>query len=324
MKKLLFFLGILATGLVMGQNTEVHLGADIWPPFTDVKENKSILTVLVQEALYRRDINSDIEFDDWHEVLNRIDAGELDGSPALWESPERKEKYFFSRPYLYSQLVLVGRKGSDVSGTSFTELEGKRIGVVQDYAYGDFEGRDKVQLINGEGNQKNLEKLLSDEIDYMLVDALIIQYMLKYQLNDVTAHLAIGQKPLLVKPLHLGIRKDVENAEAILKEFDEEIAEMIADGTFNDILELNWVQADIDGDGVVELVLGGDLAGTTAPQNIYGLMMDESFRAKNGPKQYYVDGKMYESWDDIPKSYKLDLPENNMPTEEDAKVKLKF
>ena len=169
-----------------------------------------------------------------------------------------------------------------------------------------------------------MEKLLSDEIDYMLVDALIIQYMLKYQLNDVTAHLAIGQKPLLVKSLHLGLRKDVENAEGILKEFDEEIAEMIADGTFNDILELNWVQADIDGDGVVELVLGGDLAGTSAPDNIYGLMMDESYRSKNGPKQYYVDGKMYESWDDIPKSYKLDLPQNNMPTEEDAKVKLKF
>lgn len=324
MKKLLVILCLLTLNLALGQNTELKLGADIWPPFTDVKENKSILTVLVQEALYRRDINSNIEFDKWKDVMLNIDAGKLDGSPALWESPERMEKYFFSKPYLYSQLVLVGRKGSDVSATSFKDLEGKRIGVVQDYAYGEFEGKGKVELVNGKGNQNNLEKLLSEEIDYMLVDALIIQYMLKYQLNDVTAYLAIGQKPLMTKSLHLGLRKDLENAEFILKEFDEEIAEMMADGTFNDILELNWVQADIDGDGVVELVLGGDLAGTSAPQNIYGLMMDESFREKNGPKQYYIDGKMYESWDDIPKSYKLDLPKDNIPTEEDAKVKLKF
>jgi len=324
MKKLLLFLCVLTLNQALGQNTEVKLGADIWPPFTDVSENTSILTVLVQEALYRRNINSDIEFDTWKDVMNKIDEGELDGSPALWESPERMEKYFFSKPYLYSQLVLVGRKGSDVGATSFKDLEGKKIGIVQDYAYGDFEGRDKVELIDGKGNQNNLEKLLSGDIDYMLVDALIIQYMLKYQLNDVTAHLAIGQRPLMTKSLHLGLRKNVENAESILREFDEEIAEMIADGTFNEILELNWIQADIDGDGVVELVLGGDLAGTSAPQNIYGLMMDESYRQKNEPKQYYVDGKLYESWDDIPKSYKLDLPKDDIPSEEDAKVKLKF
>jgi ABC-type amino acid transport substrate-binding protein len=324
MKKLLFFLCVLTLNQALGQNTEVKLGADIWPPFTDVSENTSILTVLVQEALYRRNINSDIEFDKWKDVMNKIDGGELDGSPALWESPERMEKYFFSKPYLYSQLVLVGRKGSDVGATSFKDLEGKKIGIVQDYAYGDFEGRDKVELIDGKGNQNNLEKLLSGDIEYMLVDALIIQYMLKYQLNDVTAHLAIGQRPLMTKSLHLGLRKNVENAESILREFDEEIAEMIADGTFNKILELNWIQADIDGDGVVELVLGGDLAGTSAPQNIYGLMMDESYRQKNEPKQYYVDGKLYESWDDIPKSYKLDLPKDDIPSEEDAKVKLKF
>lgn len=324
MKKLLFFLCVLSVGQTLCQNTEVKLGADIWPPFTDVQENTSILTVLVQEALYRRNINSDIEFDKWKDVMRKVDEGELDGSPALWESSERLEKYYFSKPYLYSQLVLVGRKGNDVSATSFTELAGKKIGVVQDYAYGDFEGRDEVELVDGKGNQQNLEKLLSEDIDYMLVDALIIQYMLKYQLNDVTAHLAIGQKPLLTKSLHLGLRKNVENAESILQEFDEEIAEMITDGTFNEILELNWIQADIDGDGIVELVLGGDLAGSTAPQNIYGLMMDDSYRQKNGPKHYYVDGKMYESWDDVPKSYKLDLPQDNIPTEEDAKVKLKF
>jgi ABC-type amino acid transport substrate-binding protein len=324
MKKFLFFLCVLTLNQALGQNTEVKLGADIWPPFTDVSENTSILTVLVQEALYRRNINSDIEFDKWKDVMNKIDGGELDGSPALWESPERMEKYFFSKPYLYSQLVLVGRKGSDVGATSFKDLEGKKIGIVQDYAYGDFEGRDKVELIDGKGNQNNLEKLLSGDIEYMLVDALIIQYMLKYQLNDVTAHLAIGQRPLMTKSLHLGLRKNVENAESILREFDEEIAEMIADGTFNEILELNWIQADVDGDGVVELVLGGDLAGTSAPQNIYGLMMDESYRQKNEPKQYYVDGKLYESWDDIPKSYKLDLPKDDIPSEEDAKVKLKF
>ena len=102
MKKLLLFLCVLTLNQAPGQNTEVKLGADIWPPFTDVSENTSILTVLVQEALYRRNINSDIEFDKWKDVMNKIDGGELDGSPALWESPERMEKYFFLLKWLIS------------------------------------------------------------------------------------------------------------------------------------------------------------------------------------------------------------------------------
>ena len=51
MKKLLLFLCVLTLNQALGQNTEVKLGADIWPPYTDESENTSILTVLVQEAL---------------------------------------------------------------------------------------------------------------------------------------------------------------------------------------------------------------------------------------------------------------------------------
>ena len=101
MKKILFittiFISTLFLSSLSAQVQELKLSADIWPPFTDVKENKSILTVIVQEALYRRDINSTIEFEDWGKVLGMVDQGIYDGSPALWETPERLEKYHFSK-----------------------------------------------------------------------------------------------------------------------------------------------------------------------------------------------------------------------------------
>jgi ABC-type amino acid transport substrate-binding protein len=289
-----------------------------------VRGNKSVLTVLVQEALHRRNMNSSVEIQDFGDIVANFESGVYDGIVALWKSPERESILAFSEPYLYNQLVLVGRKGSDVSAASFRELKGKKIGIVEQYDYGDFEGKEEVLLVRGKNNQANLEDLLSEKIDYMLVDALIIQYMLKYQLNDVTTYLAIADTPLLVKSLHLALRKDLDGVDSILENFNEEIREMIEDETFNEILELNWIRADIDGDGHMELVLGGDAAGTRAPANIYGLMMDNSYEETNGPHRYYIDGKLYEDWDDIPKSYKLDLPEDNTPSEEDVKVKLKF
>jgi len=307
------------------QQQEIKLAADIWPPFTNIKSEKSILSNLVQEALERMELKSTLDILSFTEVLDQINSGIYDGSPGLWISPERQEKFFFSKPYLYNQLVLVGIKGTDVSAVSFNDLGGKKIGVVDHYDYGDFENNKELVIIRGANDQKNLENLLSGKIDYMLVDALLIQYMLKYQLNDVTQHLAIGQQPLLVKSVHLALGKKVENAEEILSRFDEQIEQMIADGSFNDILELNWVRADIDGDGQMELVLGSNMAGTSAPQNIYGLMMDNSYKdQKNGPTRYYVDGKLYEDWDNIPKSFKLDLVEDKTPSEEDTYIRLDF
>ncbi len=307
------------------QHQELKLVADVWPPFTNAEGEKSILFDLVQEALEGIQIKSSMEILEFAEVLDQVHSGKYDGSPGLWISQERQEKYFFSKPYLYNQLVLVGRKGSDVSAVSFKELEGEKIGVINNYAYGNFENNKEIVIVPGVSNQKNLENLLSDKIDYMLVDALLIQYMLKHQLNDVTQHLAIGQNPLLVKSVHLALGKKVENAEEILNHFNEQIEQMMADGSFNELLELNWVKADIDGDGNMELVLGSNMAGSSAPQNIYGLMMDSSFKnQKNGPTRYYVDGKLYEDWDNIPKSYKLDLVVDRTPSEEDAYIRLDF
>lgn len=324
MTKSILYLLLLVNFSLYSQQTELKLAADAWPPFTNVEGEKSILTDLVSEALTRMNTSSSISIIEFNDVLNEIESGKFDGSPALWISDDRKEKYFFSKPYLYNQLILVGKKGSDVSQSSFSQLNGMRIGVVDNYAYGNFGNNKEITIVSDVNNQKNLENLLSDKIDYMLVDALLIQYMLKYQLNDVTKHLAIGQKPLLVKPLHFALGKNVENAEEIISQFNEQIEEMIADESFNRILELNWIQADVDGDGVTELVLGSNMAGTAAPQNIYGLMMDNSYKEKNGPNRYYIDGKLYEDWDNIPKSYKLDLVEDKTPSEDDTYIRLDF
>lgn len=324
MKNLLHYFLILCTVISFAQKRELKLAADVWPLFTNVEGEKSILTDLVQEALTRMDIEASIEIKDFADVIAEINSGKYDGSPALWISEKRKEKYLFSKPYLYNQLILVGRKGSDVSASSFNELSGKKIGVIDSYDYGDFGDNKELTIVTDISNQKNLENLLSDKIDYMLVDALLIQYMLKHQLNDVTQHLAIGLKPLLVKSLHFALGKNVKDAPEILAQFDEKIEEMIADESFNKILELNWVKADIDHDGKMELVLGSNMAGSTAPQNIYGLMMDDSYKEKNRPQRYYVDGKLYEDWDNIPKSYKLDLVEDKTPSMEDTKIRLDF
>jgi polar amino acid transport system substrate-binding protein len=305
MKKILLFIFIFSALTGYTQTTELKLGSDIWPPFTNVDTEKSFALDLVKEALNRMNIQSSTEIIKFDDVISAIDRGELDGSAALWLNAEREKKYIFSKPYLHNQLILVGRKGSEVKDLSNADLDGKRIGIVENYAYGEPENSNII-IVKGKNDQKNLERLLSKQIDYMLVDELLIQYMLKYQINDVTEHLEIGNTPLRVKSLHFALRKDIKDCEQIMTRFNEEITSMMADGSYNAILELNWIRSDIDGDGKMELVLQGDHAGTKQPIHPYTLLAEEAnTQTVNNSYRYYIDGEIYEGWENIPDKYKI-------------------
>jgi len=323
MKNVIFLIVTLFSITIYSQ-TELKLASDVWPPFTDVESEKSIAIDLVKEALARNNIKTIVTIQDFTDVITNIDAGVFDGSAALWASEEREKKYVFSESYLQNQLILVGKKGSDVSATSFDDFESAKIGVVESYSYGATVNSDKVMLVAGVNDQKNLERLLSGEIDYMLVDALLIQYLLKYQVNDVTEHLEIGSTPIIVKSLHFAIRKDVADAEEIITDFNHEIHEMIAEGVYNKILELNWVRADMDGDGELELILDGDAAGIAPPENAYGVYSDQSLVKKTGsPDKYYIKGQMYNSWDQVPQEYKTEIVMSTQ-NPKDTGIKLNF
>ncbi|MCK5765837.1 MAG: amino acid ABC transporter substrate-binding protein, partial [Bacteroidales bacterium] len=290
------------------QTSELKLASDIWPPFTNVEGEKAFALDLVREALARTGVKADFEILELNDIITGIDAGKYDGSAALWLNEDREKKYLFSEPYLQNQLVLVGQKGSDVSSISFADFDGKRIGIIEDYAYGIDINSDQVSLVTGKNDQQNLERLFSGHIDYMLVDALLIQYLLKYQVNDVSEHLEFGHAPILSKSLHFVISKDIEDADSIISKFNREIHKMIADGTYNKILELNWVRADIDGDGQMELILDGNAAGIAPPECAYCINSDQSLVKKsNKPDQYYVDGKLYSCWDNVPQEYKTEI-----------------
>jgi len=325
MKKYLAFTFLMISIICSAQTGDLRLASDIWPPFTNIEGEKSIASDLVNEALSRQNISTTTEILLFDDVLSGLISGDYDGSAALWITEERKKHYLFSESYLNNQLILVGPKGSDVSATSFDDLTGKRLGIIENYAYGDINASQHIILVSGNGNQQNLERLLSGKIDYMLVDALIIQYLLKYQLNDVTKFLEIGQTPLLIKSVHLALRNNFPNAEQILSLFNEEIDNMVADGTYHRILELNWIQMDIDGDGNLELVLDGNQAGTESPTNTYGLYMDLSYVEKsNTPKRYFINGNLYEDWDNVPESYKVYLPPDPIPHPNDVKIRFSF
>ena len=164
-------------------------------------------------------------------------------------------------------------------------------------------------FIEGPSDQHNLQKLLGGEVDYMLVDELLIRYVVEHQKEEATRLLQVGNTPLIRRPLHLAIRREIPDAETVVEKFNAEIKKMQADGTYNVILRLDWIRADVDGDGRPEYVARNTQAGEAAPTEGYSIVStiprESSVKLDEG---YFIGGRVYESWEDVPERYKAPPP----------------
>jgi hypothetical protein len=66
--------------------------------------------------------------------------------------------------------------------------------------------------------------------------------------------LQIGTVSLLTRPLHLAVRRTHPQAKSIVDRFNAQIRAMVADRTYHRLLHVDWIRADVDGDGLEEYV----------------------------------------------------------------------
>ncbi len=306
---------LLLPSQLWGQTSPpLRLVSTVWPPFTNATGEARFALDLVGEALKRSGVTSDTVFVEDTTFTSSLLTGKFDGSAAAWKDAERERVLVFSEPYLENRLILVGRRGSDVTATTLAALAGKRIAVVGGYSYGDaVKTGSGPTFVISRSEEDSLAKLLSGEADYTLMDELVVHYILRNHAQQARDRLQVGSTPLIRRSLHLAVRRDRPDAIAVVNRFNSELRRMIADRTYHRLLQVDWVRADVDGDGRPELISRTDQAGLAPPTTTYDLFLTTPPKpttapAPSGPR-FYVGGNIYESWASVPKTYKV--PESN-------------
>ena len=105
---------------------------------------------------------------------------------------------------------------------------------------------------------------------------------------------------------------------------------MIADRTYHRLLRVDWIRADVDGDGRAELVSGSDQAGTTPPQRSYDMVLAAPQPALTIPpppgtapdagQRFYFGGSIYEDWASVPQNYKTSNSDRPDPSRSTATI----
>ena len=305
---LIFAVVLAVTTSVTAQTRTLRLASTPWSPFTNEPGKARFALDLVHKALERMGIKADTAIIAEGRLTPALINGEFDGSAALWKDDARQKALIYSQPYLENRLVLVGRKDSDVSAKALTDLSGKRLALVEGYAYGDAVKNPKGPTYIGSlSEEDSIQKLLSGGADYTLMDQLVVEYLLKNYPEEARSRLSFGSTPLLVRTLHFAVNRKLPDAQRIVDVFNAELLKMIADRSYHQLLQLDWIEADVDGDGRLEYVPRYDQVGPNLPDHSYQLFTNRS-TYDSGPKpnsRFYLGGKVYSSWSAVPDAHKV-------------------
>lgn len=290
---------------VWAQAAPLMLVSTQWPPFTNEPGQPRFALDLVEEALGRIGLTAKTTIVAAPEFTTALLSGRFDGSAAAWRDDERERVLIFSQPYLENRLVLVGLRGADVSAKELSELEGRRVAIVEGYSYGDAVTSGGPVFVRSRGEEDSLARLLKREVDYTLMDDLVVSYLLTNHPKESEARLQIGSTPLVTRELYLAIRRTRSDAESIVARFNAQLQRMIADRTYHRLLHVDWIRADVTGDGLPEYVPADDRPGPSEPLRIYALPSTPAPASETSSKPgFYLGGNIYRDWASVPESYK--------------------
>lgn len=202
---------------------------------------------LVETALGRFGVNSKTTIVSAADFTPALLGSRFDGSAAAWKDPERERLLVFSQPYLENRLVLVGRRGADVSAKELADLKGKNVAIVGGSSYGGVIERAGPVLVRSSSDEDSLSRLLKNGDEYALMDELVVEYIVRNYPKQSATKLQIGSTAL-IRELFLAVRRARTDASTIIARFNAQLRDMIADRTYHRLLHVDWIRADINGD----------------------------------------------------------------------------
>ena len=240
-----------STGLAQG---ELVLSNDNWPPFV-IKGNQGGLSQqLVCQALALSGWQCSVVVQDWEAVLDAVKIGAIDGIVAAWQTPERELFLQFSEPYLTNRIVPVINEQNPVTIENLSDLEGLRVALVKDYAYGEEILQQGVAFETMEfaDSLQALKAVQQGKADTALLDALVARN--EIESKKISGVLVLATV-LSFRELHFAVSRQHPKAAEIIGDFQRGYQVLLNNGTVNEILNIDWLATDFGHTGRTDLVL---------------------------------------------------------------------
>lgn len=209
-----------------------------YAPYSDAKlPDKGFSNDLLVEAMKRAGHEVEVTIMPWPRAVQGVQTGEYDILTTVWKNAERETTMVFSEPFVSNRIVFAKPADSPFEYKALGDLDGKTVGTVIGYAYGDdfmkapsFKREETNSVVN------NLRKVAGKRIDLTLEDELLMKYLINTQAADVKAQLAITSGALSDNPAYMAFSKKRGDAATLAADFNKGLAALKADGTYDKLL----------------------------------------------------------------------------------------
>ncbi|UII57811.1 amino acid ABC transporter substrate-binding protein [Cytobacillus spongiae] len=207
-----------------------------YPPFT-FHDDKGELTgfdvEIAREIAKRLGVEAEFLETQWDAMFAGLDAKRFDMiANQVGIRPDRQEKYDFSDPYITSAAVLVVH-ADNAEVKSFEDIKGKKAGQSLTSNYADLARSFEAEIVGVEGFNQAVELINSKRVDVTINDKLSV---LDFKKQRPDAAIQIVDTSEDAAKSGLMFRK---GNEPLVEEVNKALAEIIEDGTYEEI-SVKW------------------------------------------------------------------------------------
>ena len=228
---------VLSTSAFADRN--ITLATLDWQPYvgSDMK-NYGFNAEIITEALKQVGYTVNIEFMPWDDVISKTRQGLYDGAFPEYYSKERSENFVYSSFFSNSLLGFYKRKESNITYKTLHDLKPYKIGIVTGYINTEeFDSATYLKKVESDSDLESLKKLISGEVDLIIIDKLVAQYIIRNDLPEAAGRLEFVDPPLVIHPLFLILPKKLTNSEQIKNDFNKGFDIISHNGTVDAIMK---------------------------------------------------------------------------------------
>lgn len=243
---------LLVTIALPVHSETVRLSTGYWPPYLDPKSpGNGLAGTLIKEAFQTQGVDVTFQFLPWSRALRVAESPEFQGT-AIWScTDDRAKKYLLSNPILPFRYVFYQRTSDKIEWQIPLDLNKKKIGLTQDYAYGQvLEEAIEKNLVTTEtttSDEGNFRKLLKNRIDLFPMDPVAGQEMINEWFDqDDRKAITFDPTPLREAFYHVLFDKNDPAAERLQGAFNVGLKELHETGEYFEIVGQYLSGADVN------------------------------------------------------------------------------
>lgn len=240
----LLIVGLLWSSLAQAQS--LTLAGDAWPPYTDASLPSGGLSVeLIRTALGRGGYTVDYVEMPWERAVRGLRRGQID-LVNDWFTVGHAGYARYGAPFLINRVRWVQRRDDGIVYQGLDSLAPYRVALGRGYVYSDALmaelGEDAVYVADF---VQAAYMLAANRVDLTLEDELVARHHFGHRLALVREAFEFLPGEFDLLPLHLVVRGDHPQRDAILATFERELAAMRDDGTYEAILQRHGLSGSV-------------------------------------------------------------------------------